>query len=132
MNGKVTKRVGKRGVSWQVVVELPHDPITGKRRQKFLTAPTKQEVEALAVQVMASIESGGFAEADAKKLTVSEYIVRWLESNAQTVRKTTQRRYSDLMRKHVIPIIGKVQLAKLSPLDIQRLYTDRLDPERGN
>src|SRR5207302_1870748 len=50
---------------------------------------------------------------------------------AQTVRKTTQRRYTDLMKKHVIPIIGKVQLAKLTPLDVQRLYASRLDPKEG-
>jgi integrase len=42
------------------------------------------------------------------------------------VRPTTQERYTDLVDKHINPIIGYIQLAKLTPLDIQRLYADRL------
>ena len=45
MKGEAKKRIGTHGISWQIVVELPRDPATGKRRQKFLTAPTKREVE---------------------------------------------------------------------------------------
>jgi integrase len=101
------------------------------KRNENQTKIAKKEAESLEIQMMASIENGGFAEPSATKLTVSEYLTRWLETNAQSVRKTTQRRYSDLMKQHVIPIIGKVQLAKLAPLDIQRLYTDRLDSNEG-
>jgi len=42
------------------------------------------------------------------------------------VRASTHRRYSDLMRLHVIPVIGGTRLNKLAPLDVQRLYVDRL------
>lgn len=92
-----------------------------------MTAPTKKEVEAMAVALIASINTGGFSEADAKKLTTGQYLTRWVESINQNVRPSTQRRYSDLIRKHIEPEIGRVQLAKLSALDIQRLYADRLD-----
>ncbi len=126
MASKVTKRVGRRGVSYQVMVELPRDPITGKRRQKLLTARTEKEADLLAAQMLVSIANGGFAEADAKKLTVSEYLSGWLTYVEQTLRPSSFRRYSDVMQRHVIPIIGRVNLAKLTPLQVQNLYNDRL------
>ncbi|HKP51498.1 MAG TPA: site-specific integrase [Chloroflexia bacterium] len=130
MSGKAEKRVGARGITWQFTVELPRDPITGKRRQKLLSAATKREVEDKAMQLRASIGAGGFAEADAKKLTVTDYLKKWLESSKQSTRATTHRRYGDLMRQHVMPFIGGIKLAKLAPLDVQRLYSDRMEVAR--
>jgi integrase len=118
--------VKKRGSSWSVTIDLPRDPVTGKRRQRRITAPTKREAEAQAALTLAAIGNGGFAEADARKLTISQYMERWLDSITQTVRPTTQRRYGDMVKQHVIPQIGRVQLSKLSPLDIQRLYAIKL------
>jgi integrase len=89
--------------------------------------PTKKAAEAAAAELIASIESGGFGEAEAAKLTVAQYLTRWLDSIGQSVRPSTQRRYSDLVRQHIEPVIGRVQLAKLTPLDVQRLYANRLD-----
>lgn len=126
VKGAIKKRVGTRGTTWQVTVELPRDPITGKRRQKLITADTKNEAEGLAAQMLASIVSGGFSEASAKKLTVSEYLARWLDSTEGSIQPMSRRRYGDLMRLHVSPFVGSLQLSKLSPLDLQRLYADRL------
>src|SRR5436189_3960236 len=105
MVGKIRKRVGRRGTSWQVMVELTRDPETGKRRQKLLTAPTKQEAEDLALEMKLSVRNGGFAEADAKKIIVSQYLDRWLSSVAPTMRPSSHRRYADIARRHINPII---------------------------
>lgn len=121
MKGKVTQR----GDSWSVIVDLPRDPATGERRRKRITAATKQEAERQAIQVLAEIASGGFAEADANKITVEQYLTRWLESVNQTMRPASARRYSDLMRLHVMPYIGRVRLGKLTALDVQTLYARR-------
>lgn len=122
MKGNITRR----GKHWSMMLDLPRDPLTGKRRQKRITARTKNEVEALATQALAAIEAGGFAEADAKKLTVSQYMTRWHESIEGSVKPITYRRYGDLLRLHVLPNIGAVQLSKLSPEHLQRLYANRL------
>lgn len=126
MASKIKKRVGERGVSYQVTVELPRDPITGKRRQKLITAPTKREVEALAHQWEHARATGVFGEADAQKLSVAAYLQRWLDFMKPSVRPSTHSRYSDLLTKHVLPFIGRKQLAKLNTLDLQTLYADRM------
>jgi integrase len=108
------------------MVDMPPDPVTGARRQKRITARTKNEVEVLRAKFIASVSQGGFAEADVKKITVGDYLTQWVASLGQSVRVTTAARYGEILMRHVIPVIGKVQLGKLAPLDIQRLYADRL------
>ncbi len=117
--------IERRGKGWTVLIDAPRDPITGKRRQKRISAPTKREVEVLAAAFIASVERGEFA--DAGRLSVREYLDQWLAGVEQKLRPSTHRRYSDLMRKHVVPVVGNVKLDKLSPLQVQRLYADRLD-----
>ncbi len=115
--------IQKRGNSWSAIVDLPPDPVTGKRRRKRLTAATKREVEALIAATIQAAQ-GGFT--DAGRATVREYLARWQEDAAPTLRAATRRRYADLIRLHILPQLGNVRLAKLSPADVQRLYSNRL------
>ena len=124
MQGSIKKRVGARGTSWYAVVDVGRDPTTGKRRQKRVSAPTRKECEALVRSALSAAEQGGGG--DAGKLTVRDYLDRWLASIVPAVRPSTHRRYRDLMAGHVVPVVGTVKLAKLSALDVQRLYADRL------
>jgi integrase len=102
----------------------------GKRRQTRVVADTKKGLDAKVTQLRASIISGGFGEADGSKLTVAQYMERWLEANARAVRPSTQQRYSDLLRLHALPFIGRIKLAKLTPLDVERLYRNRMTEGR--
>ena len=52
MQGSIQKRGGKKGIAWTVVVDLPRDPVTGKRRQKWISAKTKKEAERLAAEAI--------------------------------------------------------------------------------
>jgi integrase len=119
--------IKRRGKSWSTIVDLPPDPKTGKRRQKRITSPIKREVETLRAQLLASVAAGGFSEAEAKKLTVSQYLTRWVDSIGQSVRIATQIRYTQVVTQHIEPVVGRILLGKLTPLDVQRLYSDRLD-----
>src|SRR4051812_28814134 len=101
MKDRYTKKVNKSGTVYTTQIDLPPDPITGKRRQKRITARTKHEVDAEIIRVKASIASGGFSEAEAARITVGAYLARWLEANASTVRPGSQRRYEDVVRLHL-------------------------------
>jgi integrase len=125
MKGSIQKHIGKTGTTWYAVVDLPADPVTGKRRQKRLSAPTRRECEALVVLTLGEIGAGGTGESS--KITVREFLERWIAAIEPTLRPSTFRRYRDLMRLHVTPAIGGINLGKLAPLDIQRLYADRLE-----
>jgi integrase len=115
--------IQRRGDSWSAIVDLPPDPATGKRRQKRVTAATKREVERKVAELLASYDKG---YVDAGRVTVREYLFHWLETTMPTIRPGTLRRYRELIRLHIVPSLGNVNLAKLTPADVQRLYADRL------
>ena len=124
MKINATKREGKRGVSWYAVIDLPADPVTGKRRQKWVSGRTKCACEDAALGALQEAKSG--VGGTLGKETVREFIERWLSAAESSLRPSTYRRYRDLMQLHVLPVIGGVKLSKLTPLDVQRLYADRL------
>jgi integrase len=123
VRGSIKKRVGKRGVYWDGSYSFT-DPATGKRKHRTVTAPTRRELEAKLRDAIKAVESGRLEVDD--RLTVRELVDQWLASKEATVRSSTYRRYADLMRGHILPAIGGVRLARLSPAHLQQLYADRL------
>lgn len=65
---------------------------------------------------------------DDENMSVGEYLDQWLKKCVRgSVRQSTYDRDRILLEKHVEPILGARKLSKLSPLDLQSLYRDRLD-----
>lgn len=128
MKGSIQKRQGPRGTVWTAMIDLPRDPETGKRRQQRITAPTKREVEALMAQALTTVQTGNFAEASHKKITVGEYLAEWLVTAEQTLRPASFGRYQEIVRLHLTPGLGKIQLAKLTALQVKTFYSKLLTP----
>jgi integrase len=62
---------------------------------------------------------------EAGRLTVAEYLTRWLENTAKSkVRTGTWTRYEQLIRLRISPYIGGVQLTKLSVIHVEQLFAD--------
>jgi integrase len=62
-----------------------------------------------------------------QRQTTGQYLASWLEMVKPTVRPRTWKRYRELLTCHVVPALGKVPLAKLTPQHIQRLYAAKLE-----
>jgi integrase len=61
------------------------------------------------------------------RMTLALYLQHWLvESAKPTVRESTYVSYRTIVRNHLIPQLGKVQLAKLTPQMIERFLNERL------
>src|SRR5215213_11006143 len=86
MNGSIEKRIGKRGVSWYAKYSVT-DPATGKRVHRRVSAKTKTEAEAKLREAITAAERGQFGTDD--RLTVREFVDRWLTSKEATVRPAT-------------------------------------------
>ncbi|MFN3653514.1 MAG: tyrosine-type recombinase/integrase [Armatimonadota bacterium] len=119
MRGHVRKRA--KG-SWTLWIDLGYDE-TGKRRQKTFTVKgNKREAEAELNRILNELNTGVYVQP--AKLTVAEYLERWLTDYAQTnVSPKTLENYTEFVRKHLIPAFGNQLLAKLTPLHIQSYYT---------
>src|SRR5688572_9597778 len=111
MRGSVRRRSAH---TWTLEASAGFDPVTGKRRRFTQTVRgTKREAEAELAKLVMKIETG--TTLDPARLTVSEYLTRWLEHAKTRVRPRTWSRYEQLVRVHVVGGIGHVPLAKLRP-----------------
>jgi integrase len=117
MRGHIKKRAKD---SYSVVVYLGRDPESGKRRYLWRSVKgTKRDAELLLTKLLASADTG--TDLLPSKLTVEQFSQEWLRNLKDKVKPRTYHRYSELLRLHVVPHIGAVELKKLKPLHIERL-----------
>lgn len=58
--------------------------------------------------------------------SLGAYLTRWLETARPTIRERSFDRYEEVVRLHVAPTLGKVPLARLTPAQLQGLYSKKL------
>ena len=110
--GTITKRADGR---WEARATLPD----GKR--KCIYGKTQKEVLHKLNKIKIDVEQGlPIAE---EKQTVAQYLDSWLETVKHQLRATSYRRYSDHVRLRLVPYIGKTPLAKLTPQQVQKVYS---------
>jgi integrase len=87
---------------------------TRKEVQQKLTAALRDQQQGLPVV--------------GERQTVAQFFARWLEDTAKhRVRPSTFRRYEEFTRLRVVPTLGKLPLAKLTPQHLSHLYAAQLD-----
>lgn len=57
--------------------------------------------------------------------TVAEYFSEWLASNKPALRPKTFVQYEAMVKRHIVPVIGKLKMAELKPYTVQQLYTTK-------
>jgi integrase len=107
------------------VAELDLGWIEGKRRRKRVYGRTQREARDKLTELRRAAERG--QNLAAKPQTLAEWLDHWLaEIKAHDgTRPSTLRRYEEVVRNHLVPVLGKVRLDKLAPLDVERLLAAR-------
>lgn len=116
--------VVKRGKTYSFVLPLERHPETGRKRQKWIGGfRTKRACEAALAEALGRVQAGTFA-ADSGRVTVGEYAEQWLAAIESTIRPSTFSSYQAVMNNYVVPRLGKVRLAGLTPAQLGRFYTE--------
>jgi integrase len=125
MAGQIIKRGDK---TWVVRIFMGRDS-NGRRRYLNKTLRgTKKDANAYLSEALTKMSAGTFVEP--VKLTVNQYLDKWIETAARPrLRERTLQDYSDKLKLHVRPALGRLKVADVRPLDIQRIYSAML--ERG-
>ena len=107
---------------WTAVIALPPDPVTGRRRRKYIRARTRAEVVRRMRQVQVEVARAGDVPTG-RALTVTDWLERWLERDVAPVRKpSTTSDYRSAARVHIVPAIGRRRLDRLTPDDIRAVH----------
>ena len=116
--GSITRRADGR---WMARVDLGWQD--GKRRRKTLYGRTKREVQDKLRETLHRTEKG--LPPVPEQETVGAFLRRWLEIIRSQLRPRTHKSYEQVVRIHLEPGIGRVRLAKLTPLDVSTWLESR-------
>jgi integrase len=115
--GSIYRRMDGR---WAASVSLD------RGRRKHFYGRTRQEVAQRLTAALKNRQDGVLVAPE--KESVASYLQRWLHDAARpTVRATTFEGYERIIRLHVVPELGRVRLARLTPPALSRLYRTLLD-----
>lgn len=123
MEGSIRRR-GKN--SWELTIELGRNA-QGKRQRKFVNVKgRKSDADRRLRELLASLDRG--LPIIIEKVTIAEWLDKWLKEHVRpNKRQKTVERYGDVARLHIKPVIGRMQLNRVSPTDIKALETKWLD-----
>src|SRR5215813_6296557 len=90
----------------------------GRRRRRVLYGATRREVAEKLSQLQSDSKSGPIPKPE--RLSVGEFLDRWLEDAARTrVRQTTYYTYRSFIRTHLKPRLGGFPLQRLESTQVQ-------------
>jgi integrase len=96
------------------------------RKRKYFYGKTRKEVQEKLAAALHDRQQGTFIAAPTQ--TVEQYLADWLEnSQRRSVKPRTYERYEEVVRLHIVPVLGKHQLQKLSAQHLRAFYTKKLD-----
>lgn len=129
MRGHITKRGTN---SWSIVLYTGRDPQTGKKQYKWHSVKgTKKQAEKELATLINRLENGSYIKPS--KITVGVFLEQWLNDYASTnTAPRTFERYSEIVRTHLIPSLGRISLIQLKPEHLQSYYTQELTSGRLN
>jgi len=108
--------------SWYYVIDLPKDPVTGKRRQRLKRGfRTEGEAEAACAEEITRINKGLFVEET--KMTLADYFKLYLEVHAEpNFKPTSYDTEKTIIEGRINPDIGHHVFQKITPLIIKQYY----------
>ena len=111
---------------YYVNLDFGIDPDTGKQVKQTKTFLKLKEARSALRQHEADRDRG--AVVIPKTITVAQWLNSWVKDVVRPNREeTTVYSYQNIIDKHIIPALGAIQLQKLTPQQIQRYYTEKMD-----
>jgi integrase len=121
--------------SWELRYSLGTDSAAAKRRIATTTVKgTRKDAEKELRRLLRTVDTG--EHVDSSRMTIRDWLQRWLETVQTEVSPKTLERYDEIVRNFLVPAFGKLSIAKLAPSHIQQAYNawatgGRLDGKKG-
>lgn len=111
---------------WVGKLPLPPDPLTGEKpnpKYVYSSLPGRkgeQEVKRKLNDLIEKIESGDMS--DIYKINVEGWFEKYFKVYCNHLELTTLEGYKRYVKNHINPILGKVKLCDIKPIQIQNFY----------
>jgi integrase len=113
---------------WAIVIDA-RDQQTGKRKRRWHSfVGTKRQAQVECARIISEMQSG--AGVEPSKITVAQFLDRWLDHIASQVAPRTRERYGEIVRTYLAPAFGAVPVAKLQAIAISAAYAAMLSGGR--
>jgi integrase len=94
------------------------------RKRKTIYGKTRAVMAEKLTKAMADRDVG--IVYDAGKLTVGDYLERWLRDSVKgSVKETTYANYGHFARRHICPALGRLKLKNLTPAHMRSFYGEK-------
>ena len=111
--------------SWELKFDAGRDPLTGARIVRYKTIKgAKRDAQRELRALLDAVDRG--THTDPGKLTLGDWLDRWMTGRQHTISPKTTERYGELIEKHIKPKLGAVALAKVTTGVLNEFYADRL------
>lgn len=108
---------------WEGAVHMGYE--NGRRVRRFVIGATRTEVVSKLTVVLKARDEQRPVPNQRDKL--GPFLRRWLDEVARpTLRASTYASYDGILRCHLIPGLGRIPVAKLTPAELQALLNERL------
>ena len=129
-DGMVRKREDGR---WEGRIVVGHKE-NGDSIFRYVYADTQKELTSKLRQNIDAYQ--GVKLTEDSRMTLTEWLDRWLEQMALTIRPSTLDRYHSDMEHHVKPYLGHKKLTQITAVDLRELYhtlqeRGRISPRPG-
>lgn len=119
--GSISKRSGGGWMAQYYVLSG-----TGGRERRTLYAKTRTEAARKLARAIGERDTGFVV--DAGRLTMGDYLERWLEDSVKgTVRTSTYEAYRYMVEPHLVPFFGALKLRDINPVHVRALYREKLE-----
>jgi integrase len=94
----------------------------GDDRHEVTFVGSKVEAKAKLRSLLEAVANGTHIAPDRK--TLGQWVDEWIALKAAERQHRTVFRYEDLLKKHVLPVLGDRQLQHIKPIEVQKLYAE--------
>lgn len=103
---------------WEICITLGKDPVTGKQRRITRTARTEVEAQKLKTSLLFEHNMGLLIESN--NISLGQLLEQWFKTfRLPGQYENTRRATLGLIRNHILPNIGDIQINKLSSMQLQ-------------
>ncbi len=98
--------------------------VEGGKRKTFY-GKTRKEVQEQLKTALHQQQQGMLASGPQQ--TIKQFLMQWLEDHKHSIRVRSYERYEEMVRLHIIPVLGRYQLQKLTAQQVRAFYTKKLN-----